>query len=85
MRRKLLSVLFIGVLLLICSPRGYCDSYTRGKSDHPLRYVAYAVHPFGIAVEYWVLRPIHKFVSGKNTHIIFGHEPTPNDVYCEWR
>ena len=48
--------------------------YDRDDSDYPLRYVAYLVHPVGIAVEYAVLRPIHWLVSRPNLNIVFGHE-----------
>ncbi len=49
--------------------------YERGNSDHPLRYVAYLMHPFGIAFEYGVLRWIHKGVSQPHARIWFGHNP----------
>ncbi len=51
--------------------------YDRDDSDHPLRYVAYAVHPVGMAVEYTVLRPIHWLVSRPALAAWFGHCPDP--------
>lgn len=60
------------------------DPYSRGNSDHPLRYIAYAAHPAGVIVEYVALRPIHWLVSRKHLCVVFGHEPTPDDTYFVW-
>lgn len=51
--------------------------YDRDDSDHPLRYVAYAVHPIGMAVEYTVLRPIHWLVSRPAVAPWVGHASCP--------
>lgn len=53
--------------------------YDKDDSDHPLRYVAYALHPIGVAVEYVVLRPTHEMVSQPVLHDIFGHQPFERD------
>ena len=66
---------------------GSAHRYDRDMSDYPLRYVAYVVHPIGVAVEYAVLRPIHWIVSKPNFSNWFGHEPKPEveeDTYFEW-
>jgi hypothetical protein len=73
------------VMVAVVSPQAGADSYSRGNSDHPLRYVAYALHPLGIAVEYAVLRPVHWLVSRRHLDVVFGHDPTPTDTYFVWR
>ena len=78
MKNKLMGVLFALALLLIPAISQAHD-YDRDDSDYPLRYVAYVVHPFGIAAEYAVLRPIHWLVSRPNLDILFGHEPRKSD------
>jgi hypothetical protein len=68
-------------LMALSTPAAWAHEYDRDDSDHPLRYVAYVVHPVGVAVEYAVLRPIHWLVSQPNLDIIFGHEPREDADY----
>lgn len=84
MKRILVVALLVVGVLVVGLAGARADSYTRGSSDHPLRYLAYAAHPFGIAVEYGVLRPIHWVVSRKGCDVIFGHEPNIDDRYFVW-
>ncbi|MCL5271639.1 MAG: hypothetical protein M1457_14040 [bacterium] len=85
--RKLLVAALLATALLALPARAGAHEYVRGDSDYPLRYIAYALHPFGIAVEYTVLRPIHWVVSQPDLDIVFGHEPTPDESknYFEWK
>lgn len=86
MKKLYLSVVFALALLAIPAA-SQAHVYDRDDSDHPLRYVAYALHPIGIAVEYAVLRPIHWIVSRPNLDIIFGHDPdreAEKGTYFEW-
>ena len=83
MLKKWTVLLFLVVCCSFVS-NSHADTYTRGKSDHPLRYVAYLFYPVGIAVEYVVLRPVHKFVSRDPQATIFGHQPQPTDEFPGW-
>ncbi len=86
MKRMLFAAIFAAALL--ATPMGVgAHEYDRDDSDYPLRYVAYVLHPFGIAVEYALLRPLPWVVSRPNLDIIFGHEPTAseNPNYFEWK
>ncbi len=77
------AVFVVGVVLAMARPVAAHD-YQRGESDYPLRYVAYAIYPFGIALEYGVTRPIHWAVSRPYARVIFGHEPRNDpDQYGE--
>ena len=60
--------------------------YNRVDDGHPLRLVAYALHPIGIGLEYFVMRPVHRFVSQDDNDILFGHKAYLGDdeTYYEW-
>ena len=74
------------VLFLAVPTKSEAHDYDRDDSEHPLRYVAYAIHPIGIALEYIVFRPIHKLVSlNKATSVTFGHDPRKGDEYYTWK
>lgn len=50
------------------------DDYDEKSSGHPLRIVAYVLHPVGVAIDYLVLRPAHWLGSHEPLKTIFGHE-----------
>jgi hypothetical protein len=50
------------------------DEYDPKRAGHPLRIVAYVVHPIGVAVDYLFLRPMHWLGSQQPLATIFGHE-----------
>ena len=74
------------MLLVSFATMAFAHEYDRDDSDYPLRYIAYAAYPFGLAVEYAVLRPIHWAVSQPKWCKIFGHEPRKGeeDSYFEF-
>jgi hypothetical protein len=85
--KKTLLAAFFGLALLAAPATSQAHNYDRDDSDYPLRYVAYAVHPIGIAVEYTVLRPIHWLVARPVLNVVFGHDSTidePDCDYFEW-
>ncbi len=70
----LLTVVVVAMIVAVSTPARAHD-YDRGNSDHPMRYLAYLVHPFGIALEYGIARPIHQLASQPHWRIILGHAP----------
>jgi hypothetical protein len=50
------------------------DAYDDSQA-HPLRLIAFAVHPVGFALEWTVTRPIHFLVSHPRLERVFGHTP----------
>jgi hypothetical protein len=52
----------------------WADEYDDSQS-HPLRLLAYAVHPVGYTLEWLVTRPIHEFVAQPDLEPVFGHDP----------
>jgi len=69
-RRVLLATL---VALLASSGAARADEYDPQRAGHPLRIVAYVLHPFGVAVDYLILRPAHWAGSHEPLRTIFGH------------
>ena len=78
--KRLIGITAIAVWLA-CSPlsaRAGCEHYADAYDDsesHPLRLVAYAVYPFGVAIEWLLMRPIHYVVSQPRLAPVFGHVP----------
>jgi len=71
-------VVFLGILLFT-PQRAFAsgDEYDDSQS-HPLRVVAYVVHPVGVLLEWIAARPFHALVSATPTlEYIFGHNPHP--------
>lgn len=74
------TILFVAAALLAAPSASFAHEYDRDDSDHPLRYIAYAVHPVGVAVEKIIIRPLHWFVSSaKWRNEWFGHYPHPKE------
>lgn len=84
MYQKLILTTLIILVMVVLTSTVAAHSYNTRTSDHPLRYITYAVYPVGVAGEYLVLRPIHWIVSRPVLCKIFGHKPKPEDKYFEW-
>ena len=50
------------------------DEYDPERAGHPLRILAYVLHPVGVAIDYLILRPAHWVVSREPMQTLFGHE-----------
>ena len=79
--KKGLSLAALAALLFALPATSQAHSYDPDSSEHPLRYVAYVLHPVGVLVQDVIFRPIHKLVSGPNSSYWFGHEPREADKY----
>jgi len=51
---------------------GGADDYDDSQS-HPLRILAYLVHPVGYSLEWLVTRPFHELVAQPDLEPVFGH------------
>jgi hypothetical protein len=49
--------------------------YQASRAGHPLRILAYAAHPFGVAVDYLILRPCYWVGQREPMRTIFGVRP----------
>jgi len=78
MRKLWVLGLIIGLWMAFSPARAVAgDEYDESQS-HPLRVVAYAVYPVGVAIEWLAARPFHWLVSGSPAQeYVFGHRPHP--------
>ena len=74
--RKL--IVLVAALVLMASANvgwaGGADEYDDSQS-HPLRLLAYIIHPIGYTAEWLVTRPFHELVAQPDLEPVFGHEP----------
>lgn len=79
MKAKALPALALAIALLALPPLAAAarDEYDDSQS-HPLRTLAYLLHPLGVLAEWTIYRPFHALVSATPTlEYIFGHKPHP--------
>jgi hypothetical protein len=50
------------------------DEYEPDSAGHPVRILAYALHPVGVVIDYLIMRPAHWLGSFEPLKTIFGHE-----------
>ena len=62
------------VLLLVSATPVAADDYDSANAGHPLRILAYVLHPVGVIFEYTLLRPAHWLVSQEPFKTVFGHK-----------
>lgn len=69
--------ILVAVFLLSAPMVTRADEYDDSQS-HPLRVVAYMLHPAGVLLEWTIFRPLHFLVSASpETEYVFGHKPHP--------
>jgi hypothetical protein len=71
--RRLRSAFLACAVVLLAASGARADEYDPKRAGHPLRIVAYVLHPIGVAVDYLVLRPAHWAGSHEPLRTIFGH------------
>lgn len=72
-RRGWLAVLCLSLALGLASPSA-ADPYDESNAGHPVRLIAYLLHPVGVVIDYILLRPAHWLVSSEPLKTLFGHE-----------
>lgn len=50
------------------------DEYDQDEAGHPLRLVAYVLHPVGVILDYMLVRPVHWLFSHEPLATLVGHE-----------
>lgn len=66
---SLLAALFLAGL-----PQGArADAYDPLKAGHPLRVLAYLLHPVGVLLDYGLMRPCHWLGHREPLKTLFGH------------
>jgi len=65
----------LSVLLAVATVNvASADDYDATRAGHPLRIVAYILHPVGVMLDYLIMRPAHWLVSREPMQTLFGHE-----------
>jgi outer membrane protein OmpA-like peptidoglycan-associated protein len=76
--RFLIGALLCGLAFAARPALAAWDEYEDSQS-HPLRIVAYLMHPIGWLTEWTVMRPFHMIVSATEPQeAFFGHRPHPS-------
>ena len=71
--KRRLAIAVAAVLLWTAAPAA-ADPHDSSESGHPLRIVAYIVHPVGVFLDTLIFRPAHWLVHRGSLKELFGHE-----------
>jgi hypothetical protein len=71
-RRVIAAFLLVGACL--AGRPGLADEHDPQRAGHPLRIVAYVLHPVGVILDVVIFRPAHWLVSYEPMKTLFGHE-----------
>jgi hypothetical protein len=63
-----------GLLVLGLAAPASADRYDPQKAGHPVRILAYALHPVGVMLDLLIMRPAHWIGSKEPLASFFGHE-----------
>jgi len=72
--RKMLAGGLAAVALAIAMPAAATDEYDPQYAGHPIRIVAYVLHPIGMLFDYLVMRPAFWVGSQEPFSTIFGRD-----------
>ena len=72
--RKAIGLVVAAVLFAGAAPAVQADDYESDRAGHPVRIVAYLVHPIGVVLDYLLLRPVHWLGHQEPFKTLFGHE-----------
>ena len=70
---RIFIVLALLVAVLAWSGSARADEYDAKRAGHPLRVVAYMLHPVGVLLDYAIFRPAHWLGQHELFRTIFGH------------
>jgi len=67
-------VVALGIALASAAPAAHADEYEADRAGHPVRVLAYLLHPVGVILDYLVMRPAHWLGHQEPFKTLFGHE-----------
>ena len=73
-RARVCAVVLAACLALAAAAPAAADEYDAKRAGHPLRLVAYVLHPVGVLIDFILLRPAHWIGSHAPLRTIFGHQ-----------
>jgi hypothetical protein len=65
----------LALVALAAAAPARADEYDPQRAGHPVRIVAYALHPVGVMLDLLIFRPAHWIGSLPGLDEFFGHEP----------
>ena len=72
--RRAIAASAVAVAVSLASQPVMADEYNPRRAGHPLRLVAYAIHPVGVVADYLLFRLAHWVGSWTPVAVLFGHE-----------
>jgi hypothetical protein len=72
--RRLLAAVALAGILSLAAATASADDYDPKSAGHPLRIVAYILHPVGVVLDYLIMRPAHWIGSHEPMKTLFGHK-----------
>jgi len=72
--RRLLAAALVAIAIAVSAAPVAADEYDPQRSAHPLRIVAYVVHPVGVVLDLLIFRPAHWIGTKQPFAALFGHE-----------
>jgi hypothetical protein len=72
--RRVLALASTLTFLALAAPAS-ADRYDPQRAGHPMRIVAYALHPVGVMLDLLIFRPAHWIGSHEPLASFFGHKP----------
>jgi hypothetical protein len=67
-------LLAVVAVLALGAPQARADDHDPQSSGHPLRIVAYVLHPVGVVIDTLIFRPAHGVVHHEPFSTLFGHD-----------
>ncbi len=73
MKTRLLVLAVLITAFMVTAIPASARDYMRGEDDCPVRIIAYAAHPFGVAADYIIARPVHWITKQIHLNKVFGN------------
>ncbi|NNL65396.1 MAG: hypothetical protein HKP30_04060 [Myxococcales bacterium] len=72
--RTWLGMVAVALAVALAAPVAQADDYERDRAGHPVRVLAYVLHPFGVMLDFLVMRPAHWLGHQPGFKTLFGHQ-----------
>ncbi len=73
--RRWVAVIILSFLMLTATATwAPADDYDRSMAGHPLRIIAYILHPVGVMIDYLIMRPAHWLITQEPIQTLVGYE-----------
>jgi hypothetical protein len=72
--RAWLAALIVVLPLAASAPTARAEEYEAKRAGHPVRILAYALHPVGVILDYLIFRPAHWVGHHEPFKTLFGQE-----------